>query len=412
MTDQPITHKNTLSVGGSQGNTTVPLKLYGATGQTTHLMDLYQDPSQTQPGWGIAALGAMGWGPSGGAAQDTFLSRVATQNGHASDTAGLLVQPYLEVAGGIGFNGALGFLGSGASISQGGAGSLGLILNQDLTVNRDVLVGRNVVMSTSGATIGQGAAGSSRAIVSQDLLVSRLAAVGNYSANFSGDQLLSIGGNTFVATGGTTQTAMSIFPISTKALSAYLSGIDVGCQVGNGIAQAGAAYSINVYQPALGTGATMANACGVHIGAITSGSTTNVSLLIDAPGGPGASAINASGLSLFQTVGVDKDGQNDGTTGQSWLSLGGGGEGIVSPRTAAAPNRFGISILTASTRRLDISNTGAVNVLTGTLQFSGSTLEGIQGAVSGSNFMNFYDAYGSFHFSAGGGAQNFCGVQN
>src|SRR5215472_7875803 len=151
MVDQPITFKNTVNVGGSQGTTTVPLKLYGAVGQTTHLIDLYQDPTQSQPGWGIAALGAMGWGPSGSGAQDTFLSRIATQNGHASDTAGLLVSPYLEVAGGIGFNGALNFLSSGASIQQGGAGSLALTFNQDLTVNRDATVTRRLSVAGTPA---------------------------------------------------------------------------------------------------------------------------------------------------------------------------------------------------------------------------------------------------------------------
>ena len=92
MVDQPVTFKNTVSVGGGQGNTTVPLKLYGATGQTSHLLDLYVDSTQAQPGWGIAATGVMQWGPGGVAPVDTTLSRVGTQNGHATDTAGLLIQ--------------------------------------------------------------------------------------------------------------------------------------------------------------------------------------------------------------------------------------------------------------------------------------------------------------------------------
>jgi hypothetical protein len=110
MSDQPVTFRNTLNVGGNQTTSTVPLKLYGAVGQTSHLIDLYADPGQAQPGFGFGAIGTFGWGPGGTGAQDTFLSRIATQNGHASDTAGLFVQPRLEVsnsiqAGGYYFNG-------------------------------------------------------------------------------------------------------------------------------------------------------------------------------------------------------------------------------------------------------------------------------------------------------------------
>src|SRR5215472_899157 len=153
MVDQPITFKNTVNVGGSQGTTTVPLKLYGAVGQTTHLIDLYQDPSQAQPGWGIAALGAMGWGPSGSGAQDTFLSRIATQNGHASDTSGLLINPYLEVVGNLGIDGALTWKTSGAQIIQGGSGTLALEINRDLYVVRSVGIGTGAVAGY-GLTIG------------------------------------------------------------------------------------------------------------------------------------------------------------------------------------------------------------------------------------------------------------------
>ena len=140
MVDQPVTFKNTVSVGGGQGNTTVPLKLYGATGQTSHLLDLYVDSTQAQPGWGIAATGVMQWGPGGVAPVDTTLSRVGTQNGHATDTAGLLIQPYLDLAGTMQIDGTLNWKTSGGSISQGAAGSLLLTVTQDLQVARNLII--------------------------------------------------------------------------------------------------------------------------------------------------------------------------------------------------------------------------------------------------------------------------------
>jgi hypothetical protein len=136
MLDQPVTFKNVLTLGGNQGSSTVPLKLYGAIGQTGHLIDLYADTSQAQPGFGFGANGAFGWGPGGAAPVDTNLSRVGTQNGHASDTAGLLVSPYLEVNGNISATTYL--YGNGASITGPGANPLQLTLNQDLLVNRNI----------------------------------------------------------------------------------------------------------------------------------------------------------------------------------------------------------------------------------------------------------------------------------
>ena len=99
MQDQPITSRNALSIGGNQGQTTVPLKVYGAVGQNTNLIDLYVDRTAAQPGFGFSATGTIAWGPGGVAPQDTFMSRIALQNGHSTDTPGLLVTPLLEIAG-------------------------------------------------------------------------------------------------------------------------------------------------------------------------------------------------------------------------------------------------------------------------------------------------------------------------
>ena len=152
MVDQPVTFKNMLTLGGSQGSTTVPLKVYGAVGQTGHLLDLYTDNTNANPGWGIAAAGQMGWGPGGAAPIDTNLSRVALQNGHATDTAGLLVSPYLEITGVMALDGSISWKTSSASIQQGAAGSLALTINQDLTARNVTLTGAlggNAVVSNA-----------------------------------------------------------------------------------------------------------------------------------------------------------------------------------------------------------------------------------------------------------------------
>ena len=97
MTDQPVTFSNTLTLGGNQNVTTVPLRVYGAIGQNTNLIDMYLDKNQAQPGFGFNGSGRLGWGPGGTAPQDTFMSRIALQNGHSSDTPGLYITPVLEL---------------------------------------------------------------------------------------------------------------------------------------------------------------------------------------------------------------------------------------------------------------------------------------------------------------------------
>ena len=100
MNDQPVTFVNTLSVGGNQGVTTVPFRIFGAPGQNTNLIDLYPDRTSAQPSFGFSAVGQFAWGPGATSPQDTFLSRIATQHGHSGgDSAGLLITPQLEVAG-------------------------------------------------------------------------------------------------------------------------------------------------------------------------------------------------------------------------------------------------------------------------------------------------------------------------
>jgi len=134
MTDQPVTFSNTLTLGGNQSVSTVPLRVYGAIGQNTNLIDLYADKNQAQPGFGFSAAGRFGWGPGGASPQDTFLSRLGTQNGHASDTPGLFITPALETSGYIQMDGSLYFKTSNATIQQGAAASQEVIIQTILNM--------------------------------------------------------------------------------------------------------------------------------------------------------------------------------------------------------------------------------------------------------------------------------------
>ena len=139
MTDQPVTFKNTLMVGGNQSSSTPPLKLFGVTGQTGNLIELYPTAGSANATFGFGALGNFAWGPGGAAANDTFLSRIALQNGHVTDTAGLLIDPYLEVTGNVKAAGWL--FANNATLTGPAANPFMLEVNQDLKVDRNLFGG-------------------------------------------------------------------------------------------------------------------------------------------------------------------------------------------------------------------------------------------------------------------------------
>lgn len=141
MNDQPVTFRNSVSIGGDQSNITVPLKIYGAPTQTTNLIDLYPDRTSPQPGFGFSAKGAFAWGPGGTAPQDTFLSRIASQNGHAGDTAGLLLNPRLEITAGLQVGSGLTVLGGGMNVVGGATISGNLGLTGSATISGALSVG-------------------------------------------------------------------------------------------------------------------------------------------------------------------------------------------------------------------------------------------------------------------------------
>ena len=161
MVDQPITFRNALSIGGNQGQTTVPLKIYGAAGQNTNLIDLYADRSAAQPGFGFSAIGSFSWGPGGVAPQDTFMSRVALQNGHVSDTPGLLVTPLMEVDGALTVDGLTtlkgGLASGGGPLNLAGNTSItGTLLVSGATTLQSTLAVTGLATFTGGITTGAG----------------------------------------------------------------------------------------------------------------------------------------------------------------------------------------------------------------------------------------------------------------
>jgi len=263
MVDQPVTFKNILTLGGNQGTTTVPLKLYGAVGQTSHLLDLYTDNTNANPGWGIAASGLMAWGPGGAAPTDTTLSRVAVQNGHSTDTAGLLITPYLDVAGSMQVNGALTFKTSGAVINQGSAGSLLATINQDLQVNRMLVTGTPGTYPGYNQGIAVQNNGVGYGIVVQP------------NINASSGQPAGVYSN----------------PIQTVSNPNNIEGYIAAPQTAAAAITVGAAIGFHAYGVTKGSGSTLNYSYGMYIEAQNQGSTQNIGINIVAPTGGSGQAI-------------------------------------------------------------------------------------------------------------------------
>jgi hypothetical protein len=268
MTDQPVTFKNALSVGTNQGAGTPPVRVYGAVGQTGHLIDLYPSASSLNPGWGVGALGQFAWGPGGSTVQDTFLSRIATQNGHTSDTAGLLINPYLEVLGGLGFDGPLTWKTSGAVITQGGAGSFAVSISQDLYVSRSVGIG-------TGPILGYG-----------------LVMGGSYST-----YAMDIGP---ILTGTTSVGGLLLQPTAGATISGNLEVLQTAPQTAASTTVPGV-IGIHVFNVTKGSGSTVTSDYGMIIEAQTAGATNNFGLYVAPPSGGSTNnwGIYNLGTSLF-----------------------------------------------------------------------------------------------------------------
>jgi hypothetical protein len=75
MTDQPVTFKNTLTVGGNQGVSSAPLRVQGVSAQTANFVEVRLLAADAQPAFIVNPTGTLGWGPGGGTAVDATLSR-------------------------------------------------------------------------------------------------------------------------------------------------------------------------------------------------------------------------------------------------------------------------------------------------------------------------------------------------
>lgn len=78
MTDQPITIKNTLSVGGGDEATSAnKLTLNGVASQTGYMLRVLLAIGDANPTFAFDKTGKMSWGPGSGTPVDTTLERVA-----------------------------------------------------------------------------------------------------------------------------------------------------------------------------------------------------------------------------------------------------------------------------------------------------------------------------------------------
>lgn len=82
-TDQPVTLKNVVRVGGNQSTGSTVLRLDGVAAQTGKMLELFTLAGDTQPAIAIDKAGIVSWGPGGGSALDVTLARL--------DTNGLLL---------------------------------------------------------------------------------------------------------------------------------------------------------------------------------------------------------------------------------------------------------------------------------------------------------------------------------
>lgn len=88
MTDQAITLKNTLRVGGSQGTTSVPLRVDGVTAQTANMQEMYTLAADAQPVYAVSKAGLIQIGPGGASVVDTTIGRASA--GNVSVSGGLV----------------------------------------------------------------------------------------------------------------------------------------------------------------------------------------------------------------------------------------------------------------------------------------------------------------------------------
>lgn len=80
MTDQPVTLKNRVTIGGNQATGDNTLTLVGVAAQTGLLERILKALGDANPTYGVDASGKVSWGAGGASATDTTLERVGAGN--------------------------------------------------------------------------------------------------------------------------------------------------------------------------------------------------------------------------------------------------------------------------------------------------------------------------------------------
>lgn len=93
MTDQPLSPKNRMTIGGNQATGDNTLTLVGVSGQTGFMMRLLKLVGDAQPVLATDNNGKFSWGAGGAAAADTTMERFGTVPGFLKfDTGGFVVR--------------------------------------------------------------------------------------------------------------------------------------------------------------------------------------------------------------------------------------------------------------------------------------------------------------------------------
>lgn len=89
MTDQPVTLRNRVAIGGNQDAVDNTLTLAGVTAQTGLQLRLLKLLGDTNPSWSVDINGVVSFGPGGASATDTTISRFAA--GFLKMSSGIVV---------------------------------------------------------------------------------------------------------------------------------------------------------------------------------------------------------------------------------------------------------------------------------------------------------------------------------
>lgn len=141
MTDQPVSLPNTVTIGGSQSIGSTTLRVQGVTGQTGNLLELRTLASDVNAVFSVSPVGALAFGPGGGTAVDTTITRSSINQ--------LTLSGALQVNGNVGIGVAPASntaVAVSPTVNASGAAATGLLINPTLVaqVNNDTLSGLTI----------------------------------------------------------------------------------------------------------------------------------------------------------------------------------------------------------------------------------------------------------------------------